>query len=74
MAGYDRYSSIIADVLCQPALSTPITVGLFAKWGSGKSFILERLQSLLIELYSNIQVFEPFFYLQYFGIMFAICI
>ena len=48
MAGYDRYSSIIADVLCQPALSTPITVGLFAKWGSGKSFILERLQSVFI--------------------------
>ena len=43
--GYDIYSSTIADVLSDPALRTPICVGLYAKWGSGKSFLIERLQS-----------------------------
>lgn len=43
--GYDLYSSTIADVLSDPALKTPITVGLYAKWGSGKSFLINKLQS-----------------------------
>ncbi len=45
IAGYDIYSSTIADVLSDPALRTPITVGLYAKWGSGKSFLIDKLQS-----------------------------
>ena len=44
MLGYDLYSSALADILTQPALSMPITVGLYAKWGSGKSFLLKKLQ------------------------------
>ncbi|CAH1776765.1 unnamed protein product [Owenia fusiformis] len=43
LLGYDLYSSIIADVLCEPTLCTPISVGLYAKWGSGKSFLIEKL-------------------------------
>jgi len=39
------YSSTIADVLSEPTLHTPITVGLFARWGSGKSVLLGRLRS-----------------------------
>ena len=49
--GYDIYSSTIADVLSDPALRTPICVGLYAKWGSGKSFLIERLQSRLYFYY-----------------------
>ena len=49
--GYDIYSSTIADVLSDPALRTPICVGLYAKWGSGKSFLIERLQSKLVEIF-----------------------
>lgn len=44
LSGYDLYSGIIADVLTEPGLVTPLTVGLYAKWGSGKSFLLERLE------------------------------
>ena len=44
MLGYDLYSSALADILTEPSLSTPITVGLYAKWGSGKSFLLKKLQ------------------------------
>ena len=36
MLGYDLYSSALADILTEPTLSMPITVGLYAKWGSGK--------------------------------------
>lgn len=42
--GYELYSSALADVLSEPTLTTPITVGLYAKWGSGKSFLLAKLR------------------------------
>ena len=42
--GYELYSSTIADVLSEPSLRTPITVGLFARWGSGKSFLIGPLR------------------------------
>ena len=48
--GYEVYSSTIADVLSEPSLHTPITVGLFARWGSGKSFLIGRLRSMLAVL------------------------
>uniref|UniRef100_A0A0K2UQ48 Uncharacterized protein n=1 Tax=Lepeophtheirus salmonis TaxID=72036 RepID=A0A0K2UQ48_LEPSM len=44
MLGYDLYSSSLADILTEPSLSMPITVGLYAKWGSGKSFLLGKLR------------------------------
>lgn len=43
--GYDLYSSAIAEILSEPSLHTPITVGLYAKWGSGKSFLLSQLKT-----------------------------
>ena len=46
MLGYDLYSSALADILSEPSLSTPITVGLYAKWGSGKSFLLNKLRGM----------------------------
>ncbi len=42
--GYDLYGSALADILTEPSLSVPITVGLYAKWGSGKSFLLKKLR------------------------------
>ncbi|KAL1140770.1 hypothetical protein AAG570_000700 [Ranatra chinensis] len=44
LLGYDLYSSALADMLSEPSLSMPITVGLYAKWGSGKSFLLNKLR------------------------------
>ena len=44
MLGYDLYGSALADILTEPSLSMPITVGLYAKWGSGKSFLLKNLR------------------------------
>lgn len=48
MLGYELYSSALADVLSEPTLTTPITVGLYAKWGSGKSFLLAKLRNEMI--------------------------
>ena len=42
--GYEVYTSALADVLCEPSLAMPLTVGMYARWGSGKSFVLRRLQ------------------------------
>jgi hypothetical protein len=44
LLGYDLYGSALADILTEPSLSMPITVGLYAKWGSGKSFLLKKLR------------------------------
>ncbi|XP_054258040.1 kinase D-interacting substrate of 220 kDa B isoform X3 [Macrosteles quadrilineatus] len=44
LLGYDLYSSALADMVSEPSLSMPITVGLYAKWGSGKSFLLNKLR------------------------------
>ena len=38
--GYDLYSSALAEILSEPSLNTPITVGLYAKWGSGNLIYL----------------------------------
>lgn len=54
MLGYDLYSSALADILSEPSLSMPITVGLYAKWGSGKSFLLSKLRGKkMLELHEN---------------------
>jgi ankyrin repeat-rich membrane spanning protein len=42
--GYDLYSSALSEILSEPSLHTPITVGLYAKWGSGKSFLISQLK------------------------------
>ncbi|UJR25141.1 hypothetical protein I4U23_006500 [Adineta vaga] len=51
--GYDLYSSALAEILSEPSLRTPITVGLYAKWGSGKSALLTHLKE---EMYSFAQL------------------
>ncbi|XP_057678815.1 kinase D-interacting substrate of 220 kDa B isoform X2 [Corythoichthys intestinalis] len=44
MLGYDLYSSALADILSEPTMRPPICVGLYAQWGSGKSFLLKKLE------------------------------
>lgn len=45
LLGYDMYSSAIAELLSEPNLLMPITVGLYAKWASSKSFLLNQLRN-----------------------------
>lgn len=46
MLGYDLYSSALADILSEPTMQPPICVGLYAQWGSGKSFLLKKLEGM----------------------------
>ncbi|CAL1298794.1 unnamed protein product [Larinioides sclopetarius] len=57
--GYDLYSSALADILSEPSLNMPISVGLYAKWGSGKSFLLKKLENEMRSF--AIQWIEPMF-------------
>lgn len=60
MLGYELYSSALADILSDPGLTMPITVGLYAKWGSGKSFLLSKLKGKIYikgrSFYLNIKI------------------
>uniref|UniRef100_A0A183C2G0 ANK_REP_REGION domain-containing protein n=1 Tax=Globodera pallida TaxID=36090 RepID=A0A183C2G0_GLOPA len=42
--GFDSYGDVLADVVCEPNLALPLTIGLYAKWGSGKSLLLPRIR------------------------------
>uniref|UniRef100_A0A914YPX1 KAP NTPase domain-containing protein n=1 Tax=Panagrolaimus superbus TaxID=310955 RepID=A0A914YPX1_9BILA len=44
LLGYDAYSDVLADIVCEPNLTLPLMIGLFAKWGSGKSFLLPKIR------------------------------
>ncbi|VDM39612.1 unnamed protein product [Toxocara canis] len=44
MLGYDVYSNVLADIVCEPNLTLPLTIGLYAKWGSGKSLLLAKMK------------------------------
>ncbi|KAK2701464.1 hypothetical protein QYM36_019879, partial [Artemia franciscana] len=45
--GYGLYGSALADILIDPGTALPLTIGLFAKWGSGKSFLIGKLKDEL---------------------------
>lgn len=51
-SGHDKFVMALADFISDPSLSTPLTVGLYSRWGTGKSVILQRIygesMSLLI--------------------------
>eukprot|EP00794_Sanderia_malayensis_P007197 gene7197-8003_t len=43
-SGQDSFVMALADFISDPSLSTPLTVGLYSRWGTGKSVILSRIQ------------------------------
>uniref|UniRef100_H2XXI1 KAP NTPase domain-containing protein n=1 Tax=Ciona intestinalis TaxID=7719 RepID=H2XXI1_CIOIN len=53
--------TVYAQALAQQIkLSTcPVTIAIFAKWGSGKSFLLKQIESLLRSYTSNAQPIKP---------------
>lgn len=42
-SGHDKFVMALADFISDPSLSTPLTVGLYSRWGTGKSIILQRI-------------------------------
>ncbi|XP_068136434.1 kinase D-interacting substrate of 220 kDa isoform X3 [Hyperolius riggenbachi] len=59
LLGYDLYSSALADILSEPTMQPPICVGLYAQWGSGKSFLLKKLEDEM-KTFAGQQI-EPLF-------------
>lgn len=51
--GYEVYSSALTNILYEPTLITPITIGLYAKWGSGKSFLLNKVREEMLNFVSE---------------------
>ncbi|XP_035682320.1 kinase D-interacting substrate of 220 kDa B-like [Branchiostoma floridae] len=50
--GYRVYAKTVADILTDESTTMPITVGIYARWGTGKSFILNQVKN---EIDANIE-------------------
>jgi hypothetical protein len=48
--GAAKYVSMLATVICDPTTPTPLSVGLFGEWGSGKSFFMGLLRGQIDEI------------------------
>jgi len=44
---YDDYARAFASVLKNPDTKTPLTIGIYGAWGSGKSYLMQRIQLYL---------------------------
>ncbi|MCP4429030.1 MAG: hypothetical protein GY803_31480, partial [Chloroflexi bacterium] len=42
--GYDDYARAFAQVIGSPHTKTPLTIGIYAAWGMGKSFLLGKIK------------------------------
>lgn len=42
---FDVYAETLTDILCHPATRTPLTLGLFGTWGSGKTSLMSMIKS-----------------------------
>ncbi|KAE9549096.1 hypothetical protein FO519_007696 [Halicephalobus sp. NKZ332] len=74
MLGYDAYSDVLADIVCEPNLTLPLMIGLFAKWGSGKSLLLPKIrESMRSFSRSWLDGTELYWSWRFFGGTFLIC-
>ncbi|MBT7599967.1 MAG: hypothetical protein HN560_02710 [Anaerolineae bacterium] len=44
---YQRYAVAFADLITNPELSTPITIGVYGEWGTGKSFLMKKIKDTI---------------------------
>uniref|UniRef100_F6YPY1 KAP NTPase domain-containing protein n=1 Tax=Ciona intestinalis TaxID=7719 RepID=F6YPY1_CIOIN len=55
---FDLYSCAVAEMLTEPSFETPICIGLYAKWGSGVSFVLDKIKQQ-INLFTSFLPHQP---------------
>lgn len=44
---FNRYCNPLVDILTEPAVQTPLTIGVFGAWGSGKSTVIRLTDHML---------------------------
>lgn len=42
--GYSSFSNALSSIFYQSTIRLPITIGIFAEWGKGKSFLLNKIK------------------------------
>ncbi|XP_066275097.1 uncharacterized protein [Branchiostoma lanceolatum] len=47
--GYQVYAQTIANIITDESTTMPITVGIYARWGKGKSFVLNQIKVAINE-------------------------
>jgi|GEM_PF-2413276 len=50
---FKRYVDAFAEMVSNPELSTPITIGVYGQWGSGKSFLMGKIKEEIKERQKN---------------------
>ena len=49
LLGYDLYAKELSKILLEDQLTLPISVGVFSSWGTGKTFLLKRIEHFIKE-------------------------
>lgn len=44
---YSRFADAFATLIKNPEAKTPITIGIYGQWGSGKSFLMKKIKEAL---------------------------
>lgn len=44
---FDPYVATLADIIASPATRTPLTIGVFGTWGSGKTSLMRMMRDKL---------------------------
>ena len=55
LLGFQRYAEVIAEIISAPCTNTPLTIGVFGPWGSGKTSLL-KLSELCLNAKSSVVV------------------
>jgi len=42
-----RYANAFAELITNPEMNTPITIGIYGQWGSGKSFLMRKIKDAI---------------------------
>lgn len=48
--GYDKYARALSYILLSEHIDLPLSVGIFSSWGTGKTFLLKRIEHKIKEL------------------------
>ena len=52
---FDAYSSALADIISSESTDTPLTIGIFGDWGSGKTSLMSTIKTKLEENDTSIE-------------------